>query len=215
MQDILVIKVVNIMFEFMKKKIVFFTLFLLVTKIYACDCKSVTIAEEYHVSDFVFIGDIIKKGNGYYFVKVKEVLKGDTLSVNSELKAFLGNCLINPEYGETWLIFATYSDGHIKISRCGNSTSFNRPFSFKKGFAPPPLPPGSPQEINILIKNSYESKAYNKLLLEISNLRSIRNNNEVLKIKTEINNKLNLIKWQLILIILLLLILIIIKIAKK
>ncbi len=195
----------------MKKNIIFLILIFIKITAFACNCKSITIAEEYKVSDLVFIGDIIKKENGYYLIRVKEVFKGKNSIVDKVFKAFSGSCMINPEQGETWLIFADDLQDYIEISRCGNSTNFDNPFSFKEDFIPPPLSENVSEEINILIKNSYKNKAYNKLLIEINNLRNIKSNKEILNLRIEISNKLNIIKWLLISIISVLLILLILK----
>lgn len=93
---------------------------------YACDCKEISKAYEFEISNLVFIGTILEKFDEHVFIEPIEIFKGSNAILDSILKAPLGDCLINPNSGETWLIYAIKTNkGRIKVSTCGFSRSFN------------------------------------------------------------------------------------------
>ena len=177
-------------------------------KSYTCDCKEFTKAMEFDNSDLVFIGTILEMFDDHFFIKPIEVFKGSSAILDSTYKAPFGDCLINPNTGERWLIYAnTTNKGIIKVSTCGYSRSFSFPYYFGKNVIPPPVPPETPKVIEILIDKVYLSEALHVLNFDIQNLRKIRLQEEISILKKETNVHIKFIKWLLVSIVTLLLLL--------
>lgn len=159
----------------------------------ACDCKTITKSEEQNLSSLIFLGDIIKKDDDNFTIKPIEIFKGEVSILNSTLIAPLGECLINPEIGETWLVYATLNGKGIIVSSCGYSRSFNRPISQMGSDIPPPIGYDIKKIEEILIENIYINKALNELHLDIQNLRSQRQQKEILSFEEKNNNHIRII----------------------
>jgi hypothetical protein len=175
------------------KRILIFIFTIIASKyLYACDCKDITKYQEYNNADLVFIGEIIQKFDTCFLIKPTEIFKGNNSILDSTCISPLGNCLINPEVGETWLVYATASEKSIKISSCGYSRSFSFPFV---GDGPPPRSNLMPSEKDYMISTIYFNKALTQLNIDIQNLRSQRQYEELEKSKSEFRYHLLQIKW--------------------
>ncbi len=195
----------------MKKFIFTSILTYILIGVYACDCKTITKSEEYYNSELIFLGNITQKYDSYYIIRPIEVFKGENTIVDSTFSAPIGDCLIDPELGETWLIYASYTEDGIIVSSCGHSRSFNKPFSYGDNDIPPPTSHKMPKETQILIDNIYLNKELIKLQFDIQDLRSNKQQEDLELFRIKVNNQLQLIKWLLIVIIALLIILLIAK----
>ncbi len=162
-------------------------------KTYSCDCKTITISEEFKISDMVFLGEVIKKEGDFFYIKPYEVFKGHHTIKDVVFKALLGDCLINPKCGERWLAFANDLHDYIEISSCGNATNLDIPFLNNMNFIPPPISENASKEMQLLLENSYKNKAYNHFLVEMNHLRSIRMSESLLNLKKEVQYKFNIV----------------------
>jgi hypothetical protein len=169
--------------------------FCLTSVLYSSDCKSITKEEEYEKSNLVVLGYTLEKNEEYVIIKVIEVFKGDII-VDSKVKAFLGDGLINPEIGETWLLYGSFLDDRINISICGYSRSFNKPYSKARGSIPPPprLDEASRNESN-LIENIYLNRALSELQFDILDLRQRKLERELGDIKKRESGNKDYLLW--------------------
>ncbi len=183
------------------KNLKFFILILFTVNSYCCDCKIISKVDQFNNSDFVFLGKITTVRADYFEVKVIEVFKG---KIKSTIKSFINNCLIYPTEGEVWLLYVKSNDGNeFDISQCGNSRSFNKPHIYTISNIPPP-PPNSNNYLIYLFSDSYYKMALIELNADISELRLIKTQNEMEKIKTkykDLNSQFTFFKWILLLLI--------------
>jgi hypothetical protein len=141
------------------------------TNLLACDCKTISKENDYNLSDFVFLGQVIEINDHSFKVYVQEVFKGDAVK---SVQVFTDDCSIYPKRGEFWLMYSTKrEDGYFYVSQCGWSRSFNNPFSVNsKNLPDPPIIGGQPNNTLNIQAALYEMQQ------DILSLRDIKDKKE-------------------------------------
>lgn len=107
------LRIINCKLRMMQKIVIFISLFLFTTKIFACDCGERELNEidnsSYKYSDLIIIGDVIKTGE-HYKIKVIEILKGNVVGKTikgtiSDDKGFTNSCFDIPRNKERYIFY--------------------------------------------------------------------------------------------------------------
>ena len=179
-------------------KVYLYTLFLIfsINLSYSSTCKIFPEIDEYNRSEIVVLAYIREKGDKIFTIDILEVFKGEQIKLGTKLYGLLGDDFINPNVGDTWLLYGTYSDNGIKISTCGYSRSFERPFTFQRKNIPPPINTISSSSVSKqtynLIKVMYFSRVLEQLSLDIEILRNRKRSIDINKVYKKNNFKQNL-----------------------
>ncbi len=180
-------------------------------EVFSYDCKTIQKEMDYDSSDYVFLGEIIEVGKGYYVVKTHEFFKGVQTDT---LRGITDNISIFPKLGEVWLFYAkNYSEKEIYVNRCGWSRSFSRPFSFSSDNFPKPPPKDASKSLLEFLDAFNKKAALDELRYDILSLRerkmlkeldNIKSNYKVLQENnTKLNKQVVIFKWTIFILILL------------
>lgn len=160
------------------------------------ECKTITKFNEYHNSEIIILGYITEKGDKNFNLEVLEVFKGDDTISGSKISGLLGEDLINPDIGETWLLYASFSEKVLVVNICGHSRSFDRPYSIGGNSIPPP--PSSNEnfeEAQDVINNIYVNRALSELRYDIMDLRYKKLQNQLSEFKNNNSNMRSYSMW--------------------
>ncbi|MEM9361244.1 MAG: hypothetical protein AAGA43_01360 [Bacteroidota bacterium] len=169
-----------------------------VNRHYSNDCKTITKFDEYNMSEIIFLGYVTEKDSEHFTITIIEIFKGKDFSFGSKVQGFLGLGVVNPNIGETWLLYGSFSENGIVINRCGHSRSFSNPYSLASNDIPPPLAIESSKEAQDLIENVYLNRALAELQYDVMDLRQRKFQAEYTRLYDKNSDESSYLVWILI-----------------
>lgn len=161
------------------KKISILTVLILcaLKPVFSTDCREITVMKNFEISDFVFIGKIVKVEEKYITIIPYEFFKGVEKelfwAINYDQGYGYSAFFRTEQTGEMWIFYAdSVSADTIAISSCGWSCNIYNP----KSAPPPPHNPNQPysEDLDNLTKELWEVSAKQDIILNIETYRSIR-----------------------------------------
>lgn len=181
----------------MQRYLIVILVFIVSTNIsYSSDCKTITKFEEYDKSEMIILGYITDKVDEHFNINILEVFKGEDIALGSKVQGFLGDGLINPNIGETWLLYGSFSEKGLIVNICGHSRSFNSPYSIG-GYSipPPPASNETSKEAEDLMNNIYLNRALSELHYDLMNLRHRKLQKEFTEFKNQYGDINSYLMW--------------------
>jgi len=176
--------------------------FLFALDAFCCKCKTISKEFEFENSDYVFIGNVFKVTDSYFFIKPIEFFKGSNLD---NVKVEINECSVLPKDNEYWLIYTNEMGTDLfSVSQCGWSRSLNQ--SLIDIVPPPPINSKKIDEIRTTVYFN-DRLSILEAQLDILNLRQMKIYSEIESkaiAKPDSNDNENLTKWTFILVLILL-----------
>ena len=159
--------------------------------LFSTDCREITVMKNFEISDFVFIGKIVKVEEKYITIIPYEFFKGVEKelfwAINYDQGYGYSAFFRTEQTGEMWIFYAdSVSADTIAISSCGWSCNIYNP----KSAPPPPHNPNQPysQDLDYLTSELWRVSARQEMILDIESYRAIRKK-EISEKEKAIRNK--------------------------
>lgn len=170
----------------MKKVLIIVAFLMLISSVYADDCKIYSKQELFQFADHIFLAQLVSQNDSSIELSIHEVFKG-SLGEN-QLVEINKKHSKNIRGNKSWLIYAIEKNEKLVISECGGTKGFEFPQNISNASSPDILQ-YLPLNKDILLglENDWNGHALNELYYDIISLRQRKIINELSSLR---NNEL-------------------------